>query len=61
MKKLALFLALCLLLQAIGLTAFADEAPAEVPAVEQTETIPAEESAAEEEATEETGTEVSAQ
>ena len=31
MKKLALFLALCLMIQAIGLTAFAEEQVVEIP------------------------------
>ena len=44
MKKLALFLALCLLVQAIGLTAFAEE-PADIP-----ETVLTEEAVSEEEA-----------
>ena len=45
MKKLALFLALCLLLETC-VTAFASEEPAEVPETAQTETVEAEEPAA---------------
>ena len=48
MKKLALFLALCLLIQAVGLTAFAEETPADIPEVVQNEE-PAPEAPAEEE------------
>ena len=49
MKKLALFLALCLLIQAVGLTAFADEVPADIPETVQSEE-PAPEAPAEQDA-----------
>ena len=49
MKKLALFLALCLMIQAIGLTAFAEEQAVEIPEPAQSEAAVTEEAPAEEE------------
>ena len=48
MKKLALFLALCLMIQAIGLTAFAEEQVVEIPEAAFAEAAAPEETPAEE-------------